>query len=179
MLERSFKIKIGIFFIITIMAVSFFSINWYVILQFRKQLNQQVQTLANIYHDKVTTENIDSDYLIKTLLPLIDDLDIPIVITTKQSDATINYEYLNLDISSTLNKEEEKLKLQDFVYSMDKINNPLPILIIDKISPPLGVALPVKFVFPAEIVTLIFKILQVYNIIEHCLSSIGLVKKSA
>ena len=133
MLERSFKIKIGIFFIITIMAVSFFSINWYVILQFRKQLNQQVQTLANIYHDKVTTENIDSDYLIKTLLPLIDDLDIPIIITTKQSDATVNYEYLNLDISSTLNKEEEKLKLQDFVYSMDKINNPLPILIIDKI----------------------------------------------
>ena len=61
MLERSSNIKIGIFFIIAIMSVSFFSINWYVILQFRKQLNQQVQTLANIYHDKITTEDIDSD----------------------------------------------------------------------------------------------------------------------
>ena len=131
MLEKSFKIKIGIFFIITIMAVSFFSINWYVILQFRKQLNQQVQTLANIYHDKVTTENIDSDYLIKTLLPLIDDLDIPIIITTKQSDATINYEYLNLNLDPKLNKEEKNIRLQRFVNSMDKINKPLPILIID------------------------------------------------
>jgi len=132
MLERSSKVKIGIFFIIAIMATSFFSINWYVILQFRKQLNQQVQTLANIYHDKVTTENIDSDYLIKTLLPLIDDLDIPIIITTKQSDATINYEYLNLNLNPKLNKKDKEIKLQDFVSSMDKINKPLPILIMDK-----------------------------------------------
>jgi len=131
MLERSSKIKIGIFFIIAIMAVSFFSINWYVILQFRKQLNQQVQTLATIYHDKVTTEDIDSDYLIETLLPLIDDLDIPIIITTKQSDATINYEYLNLNLDPKLNKEEKNIRLQRFVNSMDKINKPLPILIID------------------------------------------------
>ena len=99
MFEKSSKIKIGIFFIIAIMALSFFSINWYVISQFRKQLNQQVQTLAKIYHDKVTTEDIDSDYLIKTLLPLIDDLDIPIIITTKQSNGTINYEYLNLNLN--------------------------------------------------------------------------------
>ena len=106
MLERSSKIKIGIFFIIAVMALSFFSINWYVILQFRKQLNQQVQTLAKIYHDKVTTEDIDSDYLIKTLLPLIDDLDIPIIITTKQSNGTINYEYLNLNLKPDLNKLE-------------------------------------------------------------------------
>ena len=130
--ERSSKIKIGIFFIIAIMALSFFSINWYLILQFRKQLNQQVQTLAKIYHDKVTTEDIDSDYLIKTLLPLIDDLDIPIIITTKQSNSTISYEYLNLNLDPELNNEEEMMRLQSYVYSMDKINKPLPILVIDE-----------------------------------------------
>ena len=132
--EISFKIKVGIFFIVTIMALSFFSINWYIILQFRKQLNQQVQTLANIYHDKVTTDNIDSDYLIKTLLPLIDDLDIPIIITTKQSNGIINYEYLNLNLDTSLNKIEKKIQLQSFVFSMDKINNPLPILIINDLA---------------------------------------------
>ena len=65
-------------------------------------------------------------------MPLIDDLDIPIIITTKQSDATVNYEFLNLNLNPKLNSEEIKVKLQSFVYSMDKINKPLPILIIDE-----------------------------------------------
>ena len=132
MLERSSKIKISIFFIVSIMAVSFFSINWYVILQFRKQLNQQVETLASIYYDKITTEDIDSDYLIETLLPLIDDLDIPIIISTKQSDGTVNYEYLNLDLDSKLSDNKKKETLNSYVKSMDQINKPLPILIINE-----------------------------------------------
>ena len=133
MLERSSKIKIGIFFIVTIMAISFFSINWYITIQFRKQLNQQVQTLASIYHEKVTKDNIDSDYLIKTLLPLIDDLDIPIIITTKQTDGTINYEYLNINFDTNISRNKEIEELQKIIFSMDRINNPLPILIIDSI----------------------------------------------
>ena len=58
-------------------SIIFFSINWYLVNQFRFELNKQVNTIIDIYHDKLTNENIDSDYILKTLLPLIDDLDIP------------------------------------------------------------------------------------------------------
>ena len=56
----------------------------------------------------------------------------PIIITTKQSNGTINYEYLNLNLNSELNKEDEMTSLQSYVYAMDKINKPLPILVIDE-----------------------------------------------
>ena len=46
--------------------------------------------------EKSDNENIDSDYILKTLLPLIDDLDIPMIITTKTSEKIV-YESININ----------------------------------------------------------------------------------
>ena len=74
--------------------------------QFREQLNSHVKTIANVYHDKLTNDTLDSKYLLETILPLIDELDIPIIITTKQSNNNIAYEYLNIEISDFNNQIE-------------------------------------------------------------------------
>ena len=67
------KIKFGIFFTVIILAFIFFLINSFIINQLRNELNNQVRTIANIYHEKLTNENVDSQYLLDTLLPLIND----------------------------------------------------------------------------------------------------------
>ena len=132
MLKRKLNIKLGLFAIIFILAISFFSINWYLINQFREQLNSHVKTIANVYHDKLTNDTLDSKYLLETILPLIDELDIPIIITTKQSNNNIAYEYLNIEISDFNNQIEYNEHMLSLVNSMDKINSPLPVIIINE-----------------------------------------------
>ena len=78
------KIKFGIFFTVIILAFTFFLINSFIINQLRNELNNQVKTIANIYHEKLTNENVDSQYLLDTLLPLINELQIPMIISTKK-----------------------------------------------------------------------------------------------
>ena len=72
--KNNIRIKFLLFFIALICSLIFFSINWYLVNQFRNELNKQVNTIIDIYHDKLTNEEVDSDYILKTLLPLIDDL---------------------------------------------------------------------------------------------------------
>ena len=83
------KIKFGIFFTVIILAFTFFLINSFIINQLRNELNNQVKTIANIYHEKLTNENVDSQYLLDTLLPLINELQIPMIISTKKNIALI------------------------------------------------------------------------------------------
>ena len=120
------KIKFGIFFTVIILAFIFFLINSFIINQLRNELNNQVRTIANIYHEKLTTENVDSQYLLDTLLPLINELKIPMVISTKKNDGTYTYQHLNLKFNNNNN-------IEDTVYRMDKNNNPLTVMEIDKI----------------------------------------------
>ena len=132
MFDRSLKIKIILFCVITALSVSFFIINWYLILQFRKQLNQQVQTIVNVYHDKLSKDQIDSKYLKDTIMPLISDLGVPIVITTNQTDGSVNYTTINsLYDNETIDSYEKINKIRNLVSSMDKINNPLPLFLIN------------------------------------------------
>ena len=120
------KIKFGIFFTVIILAFIFFLINSFIINQLRNELNNQVRTIANIYHEKLTNENVDSQYLLDTLLPLINELKIPMVISTKKNDGTYTYQHLNLKFNNNNN-------IEDTVYRMDKNNNPLTVMEIDKI----------------------------------------------
>ena len=90
------KIKFGIFFTVIILAFTFFLINSFIINQLRNELNNQVKTIANIYHEKLTNENVDSQYLLDTLLPLINELQIPMIISTKKNDGSFTYQHLNL-----------------------------------------------------------------------------------
>ncbi|MAV93334.1 MAG: hypothetical protein CMG01_04165 [Candidatus Marinimicrobia bacterium] len=118
------KIKLGIFFTVIILAFTFFLINSFIINQLRNELNNQVKTIANIYHEKLTNENVDSQYLLDTLLPLINELQIPMIISTKKNDGSFTYQHLNLKFDNDSN-------IQDIVYRMDKNNNPLTVMEID------------------------------------------------
>lgn len=118
------KIKFGIFFTVIILAFTFFLINSFIINQLRNELNNQVKTIANIYHEKLTNENVDSQYLLDTLLPLINQLQIPMIISTKKNDGSYTYQHLNLKFDNDSN-------IQDIVYRMDKNNNPLTVMEID------------------------------------------------
>ena len=119
------KIKFGIFFTVIILAFTFFLINSFIINQLRNELNNQVKTIANIYHEKLTNENVDSQYLLDTLLPLINELQIPMIISTKKNDGSFTYQHLNL-------KFENDSNIKDIVYRMDKNNNPLTVMEIDE-----------------------------------------------
>ena len=118
------KIKFGIFFTVIILAFTFFLINSFIINQLRNELNNQVKTIANIYHEKLTNENVDSQYLLDTLLPLINELQIPMIISTKKNDGSFTYQHLNL-------KFENDSNIKDIVYRMDKNNNPLTVMEIN------------------------------------------------
>ena len=57
-----------IFLISSILVASlFFYINAIISNESREQHNKQVQTLVNIYHNKINSQNIDFDYLTKVL----------------------------------------------------------------------------------------------------------------
>lgn len=129
MFEKSSRIKIAMFFIIIFMAISFFIVNWYLLFQFRKQLNQQVQTIVNVYYDTLSDEN-DAFNLNETIIPLISDLGVPIVITTKEKNGGVSYESMNTPVDLLEIPEDEKeIRLSKLVSSMDRINNPLPLYI--------------------------------------------------
>ena len=132
------RIKLFLFIFALICSLVFFAVNWYLVNQFRSELNKQVETIVNIFHDKLNNETIDSDYLLKTLLPLIDDLDIPMIITTKTSEITgvkdldgDNVEYImnNVNISNSYNNDKKfKDEIEKVIYLMDKNNSPLTII---------------------------------------------------
>ena len=71
------NIRVFLFLFIIGLATLFFYINTKIINQFRHELNQQIKTVLNVYHEKVVSSEDNSDYLLEVLLPLIKELDIP------------------------------------------------------------------------------------------------------
>tara|TARA_Y100000590_G_scaffold33597_1_gene36826 strand:- start:504 stop:1673 length:1170 start_codon:yes stop_codon:yes gene_type:complete len=127
-MKRYNNIRITIFSTVIILSVIFFLINSLLINQLRNELNKQVKTIANIYYQKLINENVDSQYLLETLLPLINQLDVPMIISTRKSDGSYNYQHINIDSYNKINREIEKI-----VYRMDQINNPLTVVELDGI----------------------------------------------
>ena len=78
-MKRYNNIRITIFSTVIVLSVSFFLINSLLINQLRNELNKQVKTIANIYYEKLINEDVDSQYLLETLLPLINQLDVPMI----------------------------------------------------------------------------------------------------
>ena len=126
--KQNYRIRIGIFSVIIIFAITLFIINSFLINQLKDELNKQVKTIANIYHEKLTNDNVDSQYLIETLLPLIDELDIPMIISTKKSDGSYNYQNLNIDINLSKDSGSYKYHIEKLVKRMDSSNTPLNVI---------------------------------------------------
>ena len=126
--KQNYRIRIGIFSVIIIFAITLFIINSFLINQLKDELNKQVKTIANIYHEKLTNDNVDSQYLIETLLPLIDELDIPMIISTKKSDGTYNYQNLNISINQNRKSDNYKYNIEKLVARMDSNNTPLNVI---------------------------------------------------
>jgi hypothetical protein len=126
--KQNYRIRIGIFSVIIIFAITLFIINSLLINQLKDELNKQVKTIANIYHEKLTNDNVDSQYLIETLLPLIDELDIPMIISTKKSDGTYNYQNLNISIKQNKKSDNYQYNIEKMVARMDSNNTPLNVI---------------------------------------------------
>ena len=126
--KNNLRIKFSLFIITLAIALLFFLINLFLVNQFRNELNKQVKTIVNIYHDKLTNENVDSEYLLKTIIPLIDDLNIPIVITTKKTDGSFNFESINLKEKFSKNSSTYIDDMTNIIKVMDKNNKPLTVV---------------------------------------------------
>jgi len=126
--KNNLRIKFSLFIITLAIALIFFLINLFLVNQFRKELNKQVKTIVNIYHNKLTNENVDSEYLLKTIIPLIDDLDIPIVITTKKTDGSFNFESINLKEKFSKDSPTYISDMTNFIKVMDRNNAPLTVV---------------------------------------------------
>lgn len=128
--KQNYRIRIGIFSVVIIFAITLFIINSFLINQLKDELNKQVKTVANIYHEKLTNDNVDSQYLIETLLPLINELDIPMIVSTKKSDGSYNYQSLNISIDEN-DFESYTYSLEQIVNRMDSNNKPLNVIEVD------------------------------------------------
>jgi len=132
-MKRYNNIRITIFSTVIVLSVSFFLINSLLINQLRNELNKQVKTIANIYYEKLINEDVDSQYLLETLLPLINQLDVPMIISTQKSDGTYNYQHINVLDEDIYINEEIQSNLKKIVYQMDKINKPLTIIELNSV----------------------------------------------
>ena len=132
-MKRYNNIRITIFGTVIVLSVTFFLINSLLINQLRNELNKQVKTIANIYYEKLINEDVDSQYLLETLLPLINQLDVPMIISTQKSDGTYNYQHINVLDEHIYINEEIQSNLKKIVYQMDKINKPLTVIELNNI----------------------------------------------
>ena len=87
-----------------------------------------MKTIASIYHEKLTNDNVDSQYLLETLLPLINQLDIPMIISTKKTDGTYSYQHLNILIKENEGSDNYDLIMSDIINRMDRGNTPLTVI---------------------------------------------------
>ena len=156
--KYNFNNIIKITFLISSILVAslFFYINTIISNESSEQHNKQVQTLVNIYHNKISANNIDFDYLTKEFIPLLKEFQIPMIITTKNSDGTVEYQDLqiqfsdkileiagidsNFNINDITDYEEDLIKniipvfnkdIELMVQNMDNIYNPLTIVEIE------------------------------------------------
>ena len=131
--RSTINIRVVFFILIFVVATLFFIINRKITDQFRSELNHQVRTIVNIYHEKVLYSEDNSDYLLEVLVPLIDELNIPMIIKTKLSDGGFAYEHLNLNIPYKKDSENYKIFIEDIIITMDQNFDPLPIIEYDGI----------------------------------------------
>ena len=131
--QSNINIKIILISLIIIVGTLFFIINRKITNEFRVELNNQVRTIVNLYHEKVLYSEDNSDYLLEVLVPLIDELNIPVIIKTQLSDGNFTYEHLNLNIPYEKNSDNYKIFIEDIILTMDKNFDPLPIVEYDGI----------------------------------------------
>ena len=111
--QPNINIRIIFLLLIIIAGSLFFIINRKITNQFRNELNNQVTTIVNVYHEKVLYSEDNSDYLLEVLVPLIDELNIPMIIKTQLSDGNFTYEHLNLTIPYEKNTKDYKIFIED------------------------------------------------------------------
>ena len=124
--------RVLLFLFVIGLATLFFYINTKIINQFRYELNQQIKTVLNVYHEKVVSSDDNSDYLLEVLLPLIKELDIPMIIKTQLSDGSFSYEHLNIDIDFSKNTLEYNEFVEKTITTMDQNFEPLTIMEYDE-----------------------------------------------
>lgn len=127
------NLRLLLFLFVIGLATLFFYINTKIINQFRYELNQQIKTVLNIYHQKVVSTEDNSDYLLEVLLPLIKELDIPMIIKTQLSDGTFSYEHLNIEIEFAKNTTEYQNYVENKIKTMDQNFEPLTIMEFENI----------------------------------------------
>jgi len=127
------NIRVLLFLFVIGLATLFFYINTKIINQFRHELNQQIKTVLNVYHEKVISSEDNADYLLEVLLPLINELDIPMIIKTQLSDGSFSYEHLNIDIEYSKNTPEYNKFVENTTHTMDENFEPLTIIEYDDI----------------------------------------------
>tara|TARA_B100000579_G_C22830626_1_gene855724 strand:+ start:702 stop:1892 length:1191 start_codon:yes stop_codon:yes gene_type:complete len=125
--------RVLLFLFVIGLATLFFYINTKIINQFRYELNQQIKTVLNVYHEKVVSSDDNSDYLLEVLLPLIKELNIPMIIKTQLSDGSFSYEHLNIDIDFSKNTLEYNEFVEKTITTMDQNFEPLTIMEYDEI----------------------------------------------
>jgi len=131
--QSNINIKIVFLFLIIIVGALFFIINRKITNEFRTELNNQVRTIVNVYHQKVLYSEDNSDYLLEVLVPLIDELNIPVIIKTQLSDGSFTYEHLNLDIPYKENSDDYKSFIENTIITMDQDFDPLTIIEYDNV----------------------------------------------
>ncbi len=145
-----------IFLIVGLLLISFF---YYINITISKtasiQLKNQVQTLVKVYNNKIQENEIDLNYLKFEFIPLLRQFKIPMIITTKNSDGTIDYQDLEiqysrevLDAAKILKIDKENISKKDelaiqsiipiystdiekMVENMDEIYEPLTVISIN------------------------------------------------
>ena len=152
------KVKI-IFLMVGLLLISlFYYINVTISNETSLQLRNQVQTLVKVYNNKIQAKEVDLDYLKNEFIPLLREFKIPMIITTRNSDGSIEYQDLeiqyskeiliaagldeNTDYNKLTNEQEKSIKsvipvfnknLKDMVANMDAIYDPLTVILIDDI----------------------------------------------
>ena len=131
MFNYNFSLRLSLLLFVIISACFFFYVNTKITNQIRNELNEQVQTVVNEYHDKVLSS--DDNSVLEVLVPLIDKLNIPMVIKTQSGNGTFTYEHLNIDISFPKNTLEYKSNIEKIITTMDQTFDPLTIIEVDEI----------------------------------------------
>ena len=67
------------------------------------------------------------------MVPLIDELNIPVIIKTRLSDGNFTYEHLNLNIPYQKNSDDYKTFIENTIITMDKDFDPLTIVEYDNV----------------------------------------------
>ena len=131
MSKFNLSLKLLVLLFTVILACFFFYINTKITNQIRNELNNQVQTVVNEYHNKVLKS--DDNSVLEVLVPLIDKLNIPMVIKTQAGDGSFSYEHLNITIPFEKDSKEYKYKIEDIISVMDETFTPLTIIEVNQI----------------------------------------------